>query len=130
MQIGDGKLPNKYWVSIFEDYYYYNKDIHGYDWMSEKLIDFKGKGKTYKPFNTYKEAKEFFNSLYINDIKDNILIKGKTIEDRITGQLCEEIYVEEEICPCCKHKTEKDNLYNEDLKFTKNEMSKRGYIFE
>ena len=26
-QIGDGKLPNKYWVSIANDFYYYNEEV-------------------------------------------------------------------------------------------------------
>jgi len=126
IQIADGKLPNKYWVSIFEDYYYRNKDMNAYEWISDKTKDFKGESKTYKPFDTYREAKEFFNSLYINEIKDNITIKGKSIEDRITGQLCEEICVEEELCPCCKHKIEEDTFYNEDTKFTEKKLIEKG----
>ena len=34
-EIGDGRVPNKYWVSITNDYFYFNKEVGGWDWISD-----------------------------------------------------------------------------------------------
>ena len=128
IQIGDGKLPNKYWVSISNDYYYNNDNC--YNWISEKTKKFKFEGKTLKVFNTYKEAKAFFDSISIGASCGKIEVKSKSIEDRFTGQLTEEVYIEREICPCCKReKNTEEIFYNEDLKFTQKKMEELGTEF-
>ena len=125
--IGDGKLPNKYWVSIHNDYYYLNDGC--YDWVSDREKT-RAKSKTLKVFATYKQAKDYFDSLIIGDCIDGIQIMGKNIEDRFTGQLCEEVFVESTTCKCCGHTTENDTLYNEDLKFTKDKLREQGVEFQ
>lgn len=126
-QIGDNKLPNKYWVSVFEDYYYNEGNV--YNWISNRDKDFKGNGKTLKVFKTYKEAKDYFNSISLRDTIQGIGVMGKSIEDRITGQLCEEVIVEAQTCLYCKHTREEDYFYTEDLDFTKKKMAQKGINF-
>lgn len=57
-QIGDGNLPNKYWVSISNDYTYFNPETQGYDWISDLKL-FNVESKTIKVFTTYKNALTF-----------------------------------------------------------------------
>ena len=57
--IGDGKLPNIYWVSIGNDYYYYNSENGSLDWVNER-DNKKGYYKMIGSYTTYKKALEVF----------------------------------------------------------------------
>lgn len=101
-QIGDGKTPNKYWVSISEDYLVNNKNTNEFNPISEFR---KGKyqGKTLKEFNNYEEAKQFADSLEIGSWKEGMEVNSIFIEDRLAG----EVYDRER------------NWFSEDIGFTK-----------
>ena len=86
--IGDGKLPNLYWVGLSNDYgYVHDGCIDGAD---EVIKDFKSIGKMItKPFTTYKGAKKYCDDLYLGQKIDNFILNRITIEDRLTGQVYE-----------------------------------------
>jgi len=86
--VGDGKLPNYYWVSVSNDYYYSNEE-GDVSWVGDVLRGFKSKGKTIAVFDTYKQAKEYVETeLYLGmKSDDGITINHITIEDRISGEL-------------------------------------------
>jgi len=132
-QIGDGKLPNRYWLSIGEDFLVPQKASDGttvFDWASD-VKDIPTKSKTLAVFNKYYEAKDFLYNEYIlmaidgNEKGDNEEVAGMfpriaTIEDRLSGQIYE--YVLREV-------TEVRATEHEDIKFTKEEMQKKGHGF-
>lgn len=116
--IGDGKFPNKYWVSESNDYLI-RETVNGDHLLtsySEKHPDYKLEGKTYpKPFKTFKEAECFANSLFDNQI---------TIEDRLSGQVYESVKI---VCESCG-KEDWETFY--EIKYTKEIMEENGYKFE
>lgn len=89
--IGDGKLPNRYWVSISNDYSY----IHdgSVDWIGDIIPSFKSKGKTFpNGFDTYKLAKSFAD-FALGLRVDGITVNRINIEDRLTGELYEKTMI-------------------------------------
>jgi hypothetical protein len=117
--IADGKLPNKYFVSISEDYYIYNEEENSLNWISEQISSFKPKYLTIKSFNTYREAKEYAYDIFDSEI--NIKVNSVSVEDRLSGQVFEiakvfyptEAVIKEEM--------------REDIEFTKQKL---GYRFK
>ena len=90
--IGDGKLPNMFWVSLSNDYSYHHKDdrVNYIDWIGDIMPSFKSEGKTIAtPFSTYEEAKRFCDNLYLGLPCDNFILNRITIEDRLSGQVYE-----------------------------------------
>lgn len=86
-EIGDGKTPNKYWVSVSNDYYYFNHETGGLDWVSEHNL-FPVKSFTVKVFETYGEALNYCNEdLYLGMDYFDITVNSMTIEDRISGEI-------------------------------------------
>ncbi len=122
-QVGDGNLPNKYFVSVSNDYYYYDKETDCMEWAGERDPDFKSEGGAIRVFNTYQKAREFVST--IGDYFKNIEVKSITIEDRLTGQVFERTLYEREVT-----RIEYDVEGGEDIEFTKEEMRKRGEYFE
>ena len=123
-QIGDGKLPNKYWVSISEDYYIMVKQ-GTLEWISGYLKYFKPKGKTLLSVTTYKHAKEIADDYYLGSEEDGIIVNTVSVEDRLSGQLYERSQV---FSPKGKGKMHEE-VY-EDLKFTEMKMREKGYLFK
>ena len=120
VQIGDGKLPNKYWVSISEDYLY-ESEAHCWDWASDRGgKDANPKGKTLAVFSTYAKAREFFESIPIGEDYEGVMVRSKTIEDRLSGEIAEET---------SRETTTLEADETENLEFTKKEMAKRGVKF-
>ena len=113
--VGDGKTPNKYFVTIGEDYYYYDEETGSYNWVSDKYSGYDFKGKTMKVFDTYEEAKEYADSLALNSLVDGVKVKCVQIEDRLTGQVYERT-----------QKEEGGVLESSDIKFTKDTEAKKG----
>lgn len=125
--IGDGKEPNKYWVTVSSDYFVYNPAVEGFDWAGDVYPDHQvGKGETYGPFDTFGEAMQKFeeevNGLVEPTEEGN---HGAIIEDRISGVIYEGIYHET---------TEKkgrysiprfDFQYHDDTRFTKETLGDR-----
>jgi len=124
-QVGDGKLPNKYWVSICNDYYYFNKENDVWDWIGD-LDLFESEGKTIKAFTTFKGALNWIEeNLYLGMDYDGIKINTITIEDRLSGEVYSHI----------RHFNPEDGSISDDspytdTKFTSDEMKKRGVEFK
>ena len=116
-QIADNKLPNKYWVSICEDYYI--SEDNCLNWISEKNL-FKPKSITLGIFKTYIDAKDLAESIILGLEQQGtgVIANVVTIEDRITGQLYERVKV---FIPV------RGKIYEEcfeDLKFTEKRLGK------
>lgn len=129
--VGDGKTPNKYWVTIHEDYYI-QTEPGTLNWASE-VKSIKVKGKTIAVSSKYKNAKKFLedefilSTIHANDTPiseeklADIIVRGTTIEDRLSGQVYE--YVSEEF-------TKLQPFGHEDFGFTKESLEKKGLKFE
>ena len=118
-QIGDGKLPNRYWVSICNDFYYQKEGVQ--EWASER-DKFEIDCSTLAKFNTYKGAKDFvLDELLLGTEYEGIMVNCITIEDRLSGQLYKEAMYE---VPRLQAEHE------EDLQFTIDEMKRRGVDFK
>jgi len=114
--VGDGKLPNMYWVSISNHYYYFDEDSNSLESITERDPDFKIEGGTVAVFSTFREALEFAdkNSWQGDDI---------TIEDRLTGQIWEQFKF--------VHMIEKEEYEtHDDTRWTKEHMKELGVEFE
>ncbi len=118
-QIGDGRLPNKYWVSISSDYLYEAEPGH-WDWDSDRSKK-EPDGKTVGVFSSYAKARAFFDSIPMRELLDGVMVHTKQIEDRISGQLTEETDRETTILQSSE---------TEDLGFTKARMSILGVSFK
>jgi hypothetical protein len=115
MQIGDNKLPNKYWVSICEDYYI--QEDNCLNWISEKNL-FEPKSEILGVFDSYKKAKDLAESIELSFDILGVRANVVTIVDRITGQLYERIKVFDPL---------RARIYEErfeDLKFTEKRLGK------
>ena len=129
--IGDGKTPNKYWISIGEDYYV-QREPGMLEWASE-VKNLEPKGKTIAVSSKYKDAKKFLedefilSTIYANDSPtsteelSDIIVRNTTIEDRLSGEIYS--YINEEF-------TKLKPLEQEDIHFTKESMEKKGLKFE
>jgi hypothetical protein len=129
--IGDGKSPNRYWVTWTNDFMICKKGHC--DWASQSK-KFKVKGETIKkPFNTYQEAIDYIeNNLIVSDVPKEDNINTVQIEDRISGQVYEQGIV-------AYPKREEGILQNKgwvfeiethpEINFTKKEMERRGEQF-
>jgi hypothetical protein len=121
-QIGDNKLPNKYWVSICEDYYISEKmrdNSTCLNWISEKDL-FKPRSIEIGVYKTYTEAKEMAENIILGLIQpEGITANVVTIEDRITGQLYERVKVFEPL------RARISEEVFEDLKFTEKRLGKK-----
>ena len=86
--VGDGQLPNKYFVSVSNDYNIMvtsgeMEGIEGY------LKGFKSQGRTVARFDTYNEAKEFVDTIALGSKDANTTVIRVTIEDRLSGEVYE-----------------------------------------
>jgi hypothetical protein len=136
-QIGDGKLPNLYWVSYTNDYYICRRQRDGgmyCDWISGEL-GFNATSKTLqKIFKTFKEAMKKANELAERIDEDGDFgsqpkateINYVTIEDRMSGQIYEigvHYYPESRV--------DRVEVFSDlDTCFTKQRMKELGAVFE
>lgn len=86
-QIGDGKLPNRFWLSICNDYYY-NSGSNSYDWISDLKL-FTCRSKELAVYKSYEEAKKAADEIYLGQEIDNITVNSIHIEDRLSGEVYE-----------------------------------------
>lgn len=124
--IGDGKLPNKYFLFVSNDYsYIHDKGEDGIvvDWIGDLIKGFESKGDFIGMFDSYKEAKEKAEEFYLGMHYGGYTINRITIEDRLSGELFE----------CTKVFSPMDGDMSEDLRedtsFTEETMEEKGLIF-
>lgn len=125
--IGDGKLPNRYWVSLSNDYSYVRteKGANYIDWIGNIIPSFKSKGKTIaKPFKTFRGALDFCNRLILGENNGfNFVVNRINIEDRLSGQVYEKTFIFNP--ETAKIREDENN----DSQYTQKAMAKKGVEF-
>jgi hypothetical protein len=118
--VGDGKLPNKYFLSLSNDYLYF--DGESSNWIGDLIKSFESKGGTIAVFNSYAEAKKYAESVTLGEkgqFEGKIFnVNRVTIEDRLTGELYERTKT---FFPETGNSIEEEH---EDLRFTKEKIGK------
>jgi uncharacterized protein (DUF1330 family) len=110
--IGDGKLPNRYWVFHYDEKFTMNEDSE-----LESTADItETKNSLVGEFKTYKEA--------LQCVDTKTYLPHVVIEDRITGVVFESQVI---VCSKCGHE-EYDTI--EDIRYTKESMEKKGIEFK
>jgi len=115
-QIGDGKLPNKYWVFQYDQKYKKNRMEDGS--LEIELIkeDKSKENHLIGEYKTFQEALEMVdNKAYLPNV---------VIEDRLSGQ------VFEQICIVCQECGKEEWESSTDIKFTRETMEKKGVEFK
>jgi hypothetical protein len=110
--IGDGKLPNRYWVFQYDEEVILNEDG---EWFSNNDTELQ-KDSFLGEFKTYKDALKCVDTV--------ATYPHRVIEDRVSGQIFESIVI---VCPCCGKKEYKES---HETKYTKEFMEKNGVEFE
>lgn len=130
-QIGDGKLPNKYWVSYSNAFYICKEG--SCDWADDS-INYKVTGKTLPiAYKTFREALQKARELSeeMTDKPEKSSINNIRIYDRLTGEVYENgifAYPVDVGLLTGGFKVEIEERI--DTGFTENEMTKRGVRFE
>jgi hypothetical protein len=123
--VGDGQLPNRYFVTAATDYYV--EGAEGRDWASQHRRDVADRmeSQTWGPFETYREARETFDAIDLAEpsARHRQVWTTKIIEDRLSGELAEQT-MSEYMRP--RYEAE----FHEDLKWTKKSMHEAGERFE
>lgn len=117
-QVGDSKTPNKYWVTVSNDYYYFDPKDNVSNWISDLNL-FEYKGKTIAVFDTYVKAKELFDEIYIGQSIEDIIANSVFIEDRISGELAHKTKT---FFPLSGRMREDEHI---DIKFTQDRLGKQ-----
>jgi hypothetical protein len=110
--IGDGKLPNHYWVFHYDEKFCRNEDGELESNNDTELQ----KDSLLGEFKTYKEA--------LQCVDTKAYYPHITIEDRISGQVFESIVI---VCPCCG---KEDYETFSDINYTRDAIQKKGFSFE
>ena len=115
-QIGDGKLPNKYWVFQYDQKYKHVKDDRGF--VSIEIIreDADSKDSLLGEFRTYREALECVNT--------EAYLPNVVIEDRLSGQ------VFEQMCIVCQECGKEEYQTFTDIRFSQKKIEEAGLKFE
>jgi len=135
--VGDGKLPNKYFVVVSNHWLIVKKrGKYTFTVGSDELFEgkYKGESETFGPYDTYKEAWDKLNEEMIGFVPptENGYCSGY-IDDRISGEIAS--------CECVQFtKKFRNDIFKikiplfefetrQDYQFTKDEMEKRGKVF-
>lgn len=110
-QIGDGKLPNKYWVFQYDEKFYRIND----EMVPTKKAK-ETKNSLLGEFKTYAEA--------IEAVNNKAYLPHVVIEDRLSGMIFEQSVI---VCKCCG---KEDYETIDDHKFTKETIEKKGLEFK
>ena len=89
--IGDGKTPNKYWVSVGTDQYY--KDGNSLNWQSD-VIGGKQKSKIVGVFPKYIDAFNLADSIKLGILFKGVIVNSVRIEDRLSGEVYFRTYLD------------------------------------
>jgi len=104
--IGDGKLPNEYYVFQYDTKH--KETINEDGICCADPIDENAAGKIIGRYKTYKAAKDaIYREAYLPHV---------IIEDRLSGMIFESMII---VCQCCGHEDYRDY---EDLSFTKEKI--------
>jgi hypothetical protein len=114
--IGDGKLPNKYFVFQYDQKYKRIKDEDGNINIGPVSNDVETKDSFLGEFETFKDA--------LRCVDNKAYLPNVVIEDRITGQIFEHLCI---VCDCCG---KEEYETNRDEKYTKKHMEAKGLVFE
>jgi len=106
-QIGDGKLPNKYWVFQYDQKY---KRVKEGDFNTIEIIK-EAEGTKDSLIGEYKTYREALEAVDIRGVLPNIVI-----EDRLSGQ------VFEQYCIVCKECGTEEWETRNDISFTKERL--------
>ena len=87
-QMGDGKTPNKYWVSVSSDYYIHDVRENTLDWASD-VKGIKTAEKMMKQFDNYEEAKGYADSIELGSKVDGVEANTVSVNDRLSGEVYE-----------------------------------------
>jgi len=114
-QIGDGKLPNKYFVFQYDQKF--KRVRHEDDFIEVVLIkeDTETKDRFVGEFKTYKEA--------LTAVDNKAYLPNVVIEDRLTGVIFEQQVI---VCQECGRE---DCETMEDISFTKKTLEEKGIDF-
>lgn len=118
--VGDDKLPNKYWV-CWNNSFLEETEPGTFEWPEKQ--PFPGKGSCAGPFSTFREAKEYYDNISLDDEPCADCTTNKTIEDRLSGELCNAV-VHKIMRPRYTYDDRCDTI------FTRKEMERRGAKFE
>jgi hypothetical protein len=128
--IGDGKLPNLYWVSYSSDFYICKNSRC--EWASEK-IKFKPIGKTVdRAFSSFEAARNYAQQFIdgMPQMPTRVSINCVQIEDRLSGQVYECVlhaYPPDKVALLKSYRVESEE--HTDLNFTKQKMTEQGQQF-
>lgn len=111
--IGDGKLPNRYWV-----FHYDEKFVRICDSDYESTDNLLRTTKN----SLLGEFKRWSDALYCADYK--AFYPHVVIEDRITGMVYEKMVI---VCPCCGNLTYETI---EDIEYTRKFIEDKGLTFK
>lgn len=109
-EVGDGKTPNKYFVTISDDYQILKPGTNELVSVND-LFGRQGDYKTAAVFDNYKDAKKYVENIIFGRKFDGIEVNSVQIEDRLSGQL---------------YTNDKNHEKYEDLHFSINEEKKKG----
>ena len=116
--IGDGKLPNLYFVFHYDQKFYRpdntDMEVDELEPVNEKVAERDDNFLGYYP--TFKEA--------CKCIDDKSYLPHKIIEDRLTGVIYEGFFI---VCPCCGKEEWEQRT---DTGYTANRLKKLGIEFE
>lgn len=107
--VGDGKMPNRYWVSQYDEKF--DRTDHDKVIVPKDAV----KGGLIGEYKTYREALQAVNEAYLPHV---------FVEDRLSGTVFETMCY---VCPCCG-KEDYDTF--EDIRFSREQIKKAGKDFE
>jgi hypothetical protein len=113
--IGDGKMPNYYWVFQYDQKYKRTKKNDGSTSIDIIKEDSGRDDNFLGQFASYQEA--------LNCVNKKAYLPNITIEDRLTGQ------VFESICIACQECGQEEYETHEDIKYTKERIEAAGGTF-
>lgn len=114
--IGDGKYPNCYWVFHYDQKFKRVKQKNGLVIVALIAEDKSKDDCLLGQFATFAEA--------IDCVNNKAYLPNVIIEDRLTGQVFEQICI---VCQKCNNEKWESHY---DVKYTQRKMEKDGYAFK
>lgn len=115
-QIGDGKLPNKYWVFQYNQKYKRTTDTDGVVSLGIIKEDTENTDSLLGEFETFREA--------LQCVDNKSYLPNVVIEDRLSGQVFEQMCI---VCQECGNENWESNT---DISFSQKVIEEAGLKFE